>query len=526
MLTLTLQKTRAPKVLRSAIIMMLLLAALLNLTSVAFAQENRLLLHLEDFKDPGSLAVKLQDSRAALAKSLASQLSAKTQRLLTAYDGTSLPSPTLQKALLADLNRLIQAGSLYDEHFASIPLSERTQNLLAQNSESGEALLRLNRSLLADAYPYEIASPSEKQTPDDSKGIETCRENLRQIKLARENYRADTNEDPQWLSELSPQYLNKKVLLCPADTTAGDPGVLTEDASDPTLPCSYLYEVRPSEKVGQKFLLKMEGDMLPVVRCQHHLLNLSVSGKLYRNGPQRIIYNNSTVKIMKSVPIQTKSSADLPAEVRQRMEEERLKNSKKRTGTTVLQVNPLDNNVHAQLREQFGEAFLESPEGKALLQQLTSLPAPTNREELAHLLGKPMPDIALTNLSGKSVKLETFRGKFILLNIFSLNSDTYGSKFQRLEKLLENYDTAQLQAIGISTGDSVKVIEAFKEKYRLSMPIWTGKNDPIQTLLNRDASKSQVEVITLLLNRELVIKDVFIDFDPESLSQKVKQLIN
>ena len=30
--------------------------------------------------------------------------------------------------------------------------------------------------------------------------------------------------------------------------------------------------------------------MLPIVRCEHHLLNLSVGGKLYRNGPQREIY--------------------------------------------------------------------------------------------------------------------------------------------------------------------------------------------------------------------------------------------
>ncbi len=266
--------------------------------------------------------------------------------------------------------------------------------------------------------------------------------------------------------------------------------------------------------------------MLPIVRCQHHLLNLSVSGKIYRNGPQRTIYNDSTVKIVKSVPMQTKSSADLPAEVRKQMEEALLKNSEKVIGTTVLQVNPLDNNVHAQLREQFGEAFLESPEGKGLLKQLASASsASTNREELAHLLGKPVPDIALTHLSGKPVKLETFRGKFILLNMFSINSDTCGPKLQRLEKLLETSDAVRLQAVAISPGDSAKAIEAFKEKYQLSMPVWIGKDDQIWTLLNRDASKSQTELITLFLNRELVVKETFIDVDPETLSQKVRQFV-
>ena len=93
----------------------------------------------------------------------------------------------------------------------------------------------MNRFLLADAYPYELAAPSEKHTHEDSKGIEKCRENLRQIKLALEKYRAEEDDYPKWLSELVPKYLDKKVLLCPADTTKGKPGVLIEGAEDPTL---------------------------------------------------------------------------------------------------------------------------------------------------------------------------------------------------------------------------------------------------------------------------------------------------
>ena len=94
-----------------------------------------------------------------------------------------------------------------------------------------------------------------------------------------------------------------------------------------------------------------------------------------------------------------------------------------------------------------------------------------------------------------------------------------------MEKLLANYDTTQLQVVGISTDDTAKAIEAFKEKYQLSMPIWINENDQIQTLLNRDTSEPQPELITLFLNRELVIKDVFIDFKPENLSMKIKNSI-
>ena len=99
-----------------------------------------------------------------------------------------------------------------------------------------------------------------------------------------------------------------------------------------------------------------------------------------------------------------------------------------------------------------------------------------------------------------------------------------------MEKLLANYDTTQLQAVGISTNNSMKAIKAFTEKHQLSMPVWLDKNDRMQTflniqsLLNRDASEPQTELITLLLDRELVVKDVLIDFDPQTLSQKVKKL--
>lgn len=484
------------------------------------ADTSQSLLSEDALKDPGSLAVKLQDTRAVISQHIATQLSAETQQLLDQYDGISSPSLALQRALILDLNKMLQAGPLYDaESFADLELSEQTDELLAQNPQSGEGLVRLNRLLFSDAYSHEVASPTEKQT-ENPEGIERCRENLRRIQQAREKYRDETHRDPQWLSELAPEYLDKKDLLCPADATNGKPGVLTDGAADPTLPCSYLYQFRLEQKAGQEFLLKIEGDMLPIVRCEHHLLNLSVSGKIYRTGPQRKIYNNSGVK---SISIQTTSSSDLPEEVRRQIEEQPLKGGNNQVNRTIFQIKPSDN-PQAKLREQFGEAFLESPEGKALLNQLTT--ASIDREKFAFLLGKPMPDIALTNLSGKPVKLEALRGKFVLVNLFSTDSVPCGPKLKQLEKLLANYDATQLQAVGISTDGSVKAVEAFKEKYQLSMPLWVDKNDQIQTLLNRDTSEPQTELITLFLNRELVVKDVFIDFKPENLSQKVNKLLD
>ena len=469
------------------------LLMVISLKTALLADGSPILFSSDALKDPGSLAVKLQDTRASLSKSLRSQLSAKTQQLLTEYNGTSFPSSALQKELLADLNRLIQEGSLYDDqHFASIPLSEQTQKLLAQNPENGENLIRLNRFLLADAYPQELASPAEKQSSEDSKGIETCRANLRQIKLALENYRAKTGTEPQWLSELSPEYLEKKALLCPADATQGKPGVLTEGAEDPTLPCSYLYEFRPEQKRNQEILLGIVGNMLSIVRCQHHSLNLSISGKLYRNGPQGDIYNSV-------------SNVNITGEPEQKM-------------FYIRSAEDL-----AALREHLGDAYFETEDGKALLKHFAKQSDTFKKTEAEKLIGSLIPDIAFRNLSGEPVKLKQFRGNFVLLNLFSTDSISCGPDLQRLEKHLKNIDAARLQAIGISTDNPVKAITEFKEKYQISMPLWVDEKSEILRFLNNDTAQLETKLITILLNSELVVEAVFTDM--EALLKKVTELI-
>ena len=383
------------------------------------ANTDQFLFDMEAIKDPGSLVVKLQDPRAPVSEFIASQLSEDMQWVLLGYNGVSTPSAQQQEVLLSDLNRLLQADTLYDaQRFADIELSEQTQALIAENPQSGEALVRLNRWLLADAYPYELASLSEEQTAKDFKDIETCRENLRQIKIARDNYQASNGDtDPQWLSELSPEYLDKKVLLCPADPTAGTPGVLTEGASDPTLPCSYLYEIRPSEKDGQQILWTQEGNMVPIVRCEHHRLNLSLGGKLYRNGPQRDIYEGNKMGISALAAVmrvlheqhgdaflKTQEGRETLKQATEELilkkfvpkllsafEQEISSQIEAQLGKDILQTpmgmdilkqailqvkSQIKEQLQSQLHAQLGADFFKTPEGEDLLQQLSMLLSP------------------------------------------------------------------------------------------------------------------------------------------------------
>src|SRR5947209_13961104 len=79
--------------------------------------------------------------------------------------------------------------------------------------------------------------------PVPSDDAATCTKHLEAIGRALEAYQKEKKELPPHLSDLYPQYLTDKALLhCPADPTAGEPG-LEESPKDPNLPTSYLYEM-------------------------------------------------------------------------------------------------------------------------------------------------------------------------------------------------------------------------------------------------------------------------------------------
>ena len=399
------------------------LLVVMGLLLLTCTEANQLLYDMAALKDAGSLAVKLQDTRAAVSNAIASQLSADTQQLLGEYDGASEPSVELRKALLTDLNRHIQAVSLYDAQiFADIELSEGAQALIAQNPQNGETLVRLNRMLLSDAYPHELASLSEQETLKPLKGIEACRENLRHIKLALEKYRiANADTDPQWLSDLSPEYLEKKILLCPADTTAGVPGVLTEGASDPTLPCSYLHELRPSEKMGQEVLSLQEGDMTPIVRCEHHLLNLGVGGKLYRNGPQRGIYtSNKTGFSMLDDFMQDLRAQHGEAFLKTQGGREKLKQA---TEEFVLKkfvpkmLSAFEEEIYTELEAQLGKNILNTTMGMGILKQATVQVRDQIKENLQSQLQARLGEEFLKTEEGQDINQQLSA----LIDAFSLD---------------------------------------------------------------------------------------------------------
>ena len=111
-----------------------------------------------DLKDPLGLARKLTLKSDEVSAFLSAKIDAAAQQALAQYQRSNAVPEQLQAALLGSLNLALVGQSIYEEgRFRTVTLRPETRKLLAQNSE-GKDPARLNRLLLEDAYPQELAS--------------------------------------------------------------------------------------------------------------------------------------------------------------------------------------------------------------------------------------------------------------------------------------------------------------------------------------------------------------------------------
>jgi hypothetical protein len=133
------------------------------------------LFRVDGFLYASTLCGKLKNSEDPLSSYILSRLGFSTRGLLEQYTPPDLPDseleknwvveasgvcsppnkpgPALLKALVDDLNRLLQGPLIYDvERFSGVQLSDKAKSLI-ERDPSGESLVRLNRMLINAAYP-------------------------------------------------------------------------------------------------------------------------------------------------------------------------------------------------------------------------------------------------------------------------------------------------------------------------------------------------------------------------------------
>jgi Tat protein translocase TatC len=126
-----------------------------------------------DLRHAGDLAAKLKNPPDALAKHLAGQLSDGAKKELQALEPAKLPSRSLRTALVDDLNRISEGECIHTpERFANIKLSDEALEWL-QQKPAGKDLIRLNRLLLEEAFPLELAKLREPNDFEPGKFLNT-----------------------------------------------------------------------------------------------------------------------------------------------------------------------------------------------------------------------------------------------------------------------------------------------------------------------------------------------------------------
>ena len=113
----------------------------------------------DDIVNLDMLASKLKNppETNGIAEYVVSRLPASVRESLANYRGGA--NPQLQRTLADGLNRIIQGGPIYDaQRAAGSRLSDDTAKLLRENPAGGLDLERLNRLLLQDAFPGDLAA--------------------------------------------------------------------------------------------------------------------------------------------------------------------------------------------------------------------------------------------------------------------------------------------------------------------------------------------------------------------------------
>lgn len=107
--------------------------------------------------DQADFVSKLASGQDAVSLFLRGQLEDAVKTDLATYSSSNVNAKVVMSALVKDLNQIISRPSIYDNlRFGKIVLRSETEELLKQNPR-GQRLARLNKLLLEDAYPTELA---------------------------------------------------------------------------------------------------------------------------------------------------------------------------------------------------------------------------------------------------------------------------------------------------------------------------------------------------------------------------------
>ncbi len=356
------------------------------------------------------------------------------------------------------------------------------------------------------------STPSEHPFDQTTKAVqvdenvEICKGHLLEIGKAIQAYQKEHGDFPEWLSDLHPQYLpDANILLCPADEHGGKPYFLIN--TDPKMSVSYDYQFHPRYQDTKTEERLMYGDVLPIVRCRHHTnqmfecLNLSFAFKIYwssgvykpdemyetteeaiealEKGLQRETDNEQFFHVYRTL-------VHLYIEIGREEDAEHLINRFK----SIIKPDDLSAhlvlgtmlgmaNQHEEVLKVFENLEKRQPKNYRVLDELVRIHERLGNAELAEeyrkkadpmstLIGKVVPNFSATDLDGKPISLQQYRGKVVLLDFWAVWCGPCLTEIPNVKRVYDTYKDKGFDIIGVSLDTDETRLRNYLKKNNIS----------------------------------------------------------
>jgi peroxiredoxin len=362
--------------------------------------------------------------------------------------------------------------------------------------------------LVTSAYAEETSDKKVDTNPagQKKKNVEICTHNLKTIGKAIQAYHEEHGDYPEWLSDLRPKHLaDANVLICPADKNGGKS--IHPYTIDPKKSVSYDYQLVPKLRKGVMETQILFGDVTPLVRCLHHdeknpydsLLNLGFGNKVYRapyswqNSPVKV-YGSIDAAIdaleagFKKMPDNERFFSSYLTLLNLYIKAERMEDAENVINRYKALVKP-DNfwhnsylgdmykkmNRHEEELQLYEELEKRLPKNRFLLEKLEKIHEKRGDAELAleyrkkyvpglAFLGEMVPDFSATDLEGKPISIEAYRGKVVLVDFWAVWCGPCVADMPNVKKVYEKYKDKGFDVIGISLDNDEKQLRDFLKK--------------------------------------------------------------
>ena len=372
------------------------------------------------------------------------------------------------------------------------------------------------------SQPTPSEDPSDRTTKavQVDENVEICKGHLFEIGKAIQAYQIEHGNLPEWLSELHPKYLpDENILLCPADEDGGKPYFLIN--TDPKMPVSYDYQFHPRYQDTKTEERLMYGDVLPLVRCRHHTnqmfecLNLSFAFKIYwssgvykpdemyetteeaiealEKGLQRETDNEQFFHVYRTL-------VHLYIEVGREKDAEHLINRFKSiikpddlSAHFVLSTMLGMANQHAEVLKVFENLEKRQPNNQRVLDELVRIHERLGNTEraaeyrkkadpMSELIGEVVPNFSATDLDGKPISLQDYRGKVVLLDFWAVWCGPCLTEIPNVKRVYDTYKDKGFDIIGVSLDTDETRLRNYLKKNNISWrQIFSGQkwNSPL-----------------------------------------------